>query len=427
MKQAVMTAPGVIVFRDVDIPKIGPGEVLVKIKRIGVCGSDVHVYHGKHPFTGYPVVQGHEVAGEIAEVAPDVSSFKKGDRVTIQPQVVCGICYPCRHGDYHICDNLKVMGFQTTGMASEYFAVDGAKVLKLPDSADFDEIAVIEPIAVACHCLKQSDTDLRGASIVIFGAGPIGNLVGQTAKAKGARVLITDISDFRLELAKQCGIDYTVNTRHTDVLEAIIQAFGQDKADMILDCAGNQTTVTDAVRCARKGTDTKILHGSFKNIDPAEYPCLLGHEGVGEVVEVGKNVTGSEVGDKILLPFIENPPEGYSSYWGAFSEYAVCGDWKAMANNGQGPGSDAFGEFYYTQSKLPRDIDPIDATMIITFREVLSAAKKFGFGPGKSVAIFGAGPVGLSFVKFAKILGMAPIILFDIESLCFCSPSFLSS
>lgn len=255
MKQAVMTAPGVIVFRDVDIPKIGKGEVLVKIKRIGVCGSDVHVYHGKHPFTSYPVVQGHEVAGEIAEVAPDVSGFKKGDRVTIQPQVVCGTCYPCRHGAYHICDNLKVMGFQTTGMASEYFAVDSAKVLKLSDSADFDEIAVIEPIAVACHCLKQSDTDLQGANIVVFGAGPIGNLVAQTAKAKGARVLITDISDFRLELAKQCGIDYTVNTRHTDVLEAIIEAFGQDKADLILDCAGNQTTVTDAVRCARKGTD----------------------------------------------------------------------------------------------------------------------------------------------------------------------------
>ena len=179
-------------------------------------------------------------------------------------------------------------------------------------------------------------------------------------------------------------------------------------------CEDNKVLVKTLACGVCNGTDTKILHGNFKNIDPAEYPCLLGHEGVGEVVEVGKNVTSFEVGDKILLPFIENPPEGYSSYWGAYSEYAICGDWKAMANNGQGPGSDAFGEFYYTQSKLPRDIDPIDATMIITFREVLSAAKKFGFGPGKSVAIFGAGPVGLSFAKFAKMLGMAPIILFDI-------------
>ncbi len=180
------------------------------------------------------------------------------------------------------------------------------------------------------------------------------------------------------------------------------------------ECEDNKVLVKTLACGVCNGTDTKILHGKFKNIDTSEYPCLLGHEGIGEVVKVGKNVTGFEVGDKIMLPFIENPPVGYSSYWGAYSEYAICGDWKAMANNGRGPGSDGFGEFYYTQSKLPRDIDPVDATMIITFREVLAAAKKFGFGPGKSVAIFGAGPVGLSFVKFAKILGMAPIILFDI-------------
>jgi len=179
-------------------------------------------------------------------------------------------------------------------------------------------------------------------------------------------------------------------------------------------CEDNKVVVKTLACGVCNGTDTKILHGTFKNIDVSEYPCLLGHEGVGQVVEVGKNVTSFEVGDIVMLPFIEGEIDGYSSYWGAYSEYAVCGDWKAMANNGEGPGSDAFGEFYYTQNKLPKKIDPVDAVMIITFREVLSAAKKFGFKSGKSLVIFGAGPVGLSFAKFAKILGMSPIILFDI-------------
>jgi threonine dehydrogenase-like Zn-dependent dehydrogenase len=162
------------------------------------------------------------------------------------------------------------------------------------------------------------------------------------------------------------------------------------------------------------GTDTKILHGKFKNIDVTEYPCLLGHEAIGEIVKIGKNVVSFEVGDKIMMPFSGAEDEGYSSYWGGYSEYGICSDWKAMANNGEGPGSDNFGDYIYTQSKLPKDIDPADAVMIITFREVLSSAKIFGFEANKSLAVFGAGPVGLSFIKFAKMLGVSPIIVFDI-------------
>ncbi len=104
MKQAVMTAPGAIEFRRVDMPAVQPGEVLIQIQRIGVCGSDIHVYHGLHPYTSYPVVQGHEVSGVVAEVGPGVTGFKPGDPVIFMPQVTCGECYPCRHGMYHICD-----------------------------------------------------------------------------------------------------------------------------------------------------------------------------------------------------------------------------------------------------------------------------------------------------------------------------------
>ena len=213
MLQQVMTEPGKIIFREIEMPVPGPGQVLVKIKRIGVCGSDIHVYYGEHKGTGYPVTQGHEVSGQIVQLGEGVTELSVGQKVTIEPQVVCGKCYPCRHGKYNLCEHLRVMGFQTTGTASEYFAVNADRVTALPDSMSYDEGAMIEPLAVTVHAAKRFD-ELQGAKVAILGCGPIGILLAQTVKAMGAsEVLITDISDYRLQLAKTCGADYTVNTR----------------------------------------------------------------------------------------------------------------------------------------------------------------------------------------------------------------------
>ena len=259
MKQQVMTEPGKIIFKDVPVAQPEAGEVLIKILRIGVCGSDIHVNHGKHPYTSYPVTQGHEVSGVIDKLGEGVFQFKAGDLVTIQPQVVCGKCYSCTHGGYHICDELKVMGFQTTGMASEYFCCDADRVLKLPEGMTADQGAMVEPVAVACHALSRS-ADVKDKNILVMGAGPIGNLVGQTAKGLGAsRVMITDLSDFRLSLAKEVGIDLTVNPSKTDLATAIAQSFGSDKADLILECVGVQATMEAAVANARKGTDIIVV------------------------------------------------------------------------------------------------------------------------------------------------------------------------
>lgn len=269
MKQQVMTEPGKIIFNEIEIPLPQEGEVLIKIQRIGICGSDIHVNHGSHPYTSYPVTQGHEVSGTIDSVGPGVEEYKKGDLVTIQPQVVCGVCYPCTHGQYHICDNLKVMGFQTTGMASEYFCTDADRVLKLPEGMSADEGAMVEPVAVACHSLSRS-IDISGKNIIIMGAGPIGNLVGQVAKGLGAKsVLITDISDFRLELAKEVGLDITVNPMNEDLGHQIIKSFGENRADLILECVGVKSTITSAIKNARKGTDIVVVgvFGSEAKID----------------------------------------------------------------------------------------------------------------------------------------------------------------
>lgn len=277
MLQQVMTAPGAIEFREVPMPEPGTDEALVKIMRIGVCGSDIHVYHGKHPFTKYPVTQGHEVSGKVVAVGRDVKTLRIGQRVTIEPQVFCGECYPCRTGKYNLCEKLRVMGFQTTGTASEYFAVDASKVTPLPEYMTFNEGAMIEPLAVTVHAAGRAG-DLSGKKIAVLGAGPIGNLLAQSVKALGAaETLISDISDYRLELARRCGVDHAVNTAKTDFGEALASAFGPDKADVIFDCAGNDTTINQAIRCARKGSQI-ILVAVFANMASVDLAVLNDHE-----------------------------------------------------------------------------------------------------------------------------------------------------
>ncbi len=154
MIQQVMTAPKTIEYRNVPVPEPGENQVLVKVMKLGVCGSDIHVYHGTHPFTSYPVTQGHEMSAKVVTCGTGVTGFTEGQKVTIEPQVYCGACYPCLHGKYNLCEELKVMGFQTTGAASEYFVADASKVTPLPDHMTFNEGAMIEPLAVTVHAAK---------------------------------------------------------------------------------------------------------------------------------------------------------------------------------------------------------------------------------------------------------------------------------
>lgn len=277
MLQQIMTAPGVIEFREIDRPTCKDDQVVVKVMNIGICGSDIHVYYGKHPFTKYPITQGHEVSGEIIEFGKNVKEFFMGQKVTIEPQVYCGKCYPCRHGKYNLCEELKVMGFQTTGTASEYFAVDASKVTAIPQEMSYEEGAMIEPLAVAVHGVKQMG-DVSGMKVAVLGAGPIGNLVAQTAKGMGAeRVMITDVSDYRLNKAKECGIDVCVNTKNMDFCNAMIDAFAPDKADVIYDCAGNNITMGQAIAHARKGS-VIVLVAVFASMAEIDLAVANDHE-----------------------------------------------------------------------------------------------------------------------------------------------------
>jgi len=287
MKTAIMTEPGKIIYDDIPTPEPGPGQIRVKMKVIGVCGSDIHVWHGKHPYTSYPVVQGHEISAVVEKVGQGVTDFVPGDAVTIQPQVVCGRCYPCTHGMYNDCEVLKVMGFQTTGMASEYFVTEAAKALKLPQGMSLEHGAMIEPLAVAAHAINRPKA-VENKKVLVIGGGPIGNLVAQAAKAHKADVLLSEVSAYRLQAAKTCGIK-TVNPKEMALKDAIAKEFGPDGADVIIECIGSPATIAEAVEIARKGSEIVVV-----GVVPAPCPINMGFVQDHELTVIGSAMYRTE-------------------------------------------------------------------------------------------------------------------------------------
>lgn len=260
MRQAIMPVPGRIEFRDVQEP--GPlkgNEILLRIKKIGICGSDIHVFHGKHPSTPYPVVQGHEYSAIVEAVGDEVTNVKPGMKATARPQLVCGKCGPCKRGQYNACQELKVQGFQAPGVAQDLFVVTDDRIVPFSDTMTFEQGAMIEPAAVGAHSTSRV-ADIRGKNVVVSGAGTIGNLVAQFAKARGAKkVLITDVSDYRLDIARKCGIEGTLNVQETSFPEGIGTFFGDEGFQVGMEAAGVQSSLDVLMQYVEKGGDIVIL------------------------------------------------------------------------------------------------------------------------------------------------------------------------
>ena len=258
MLQMTLVSAESITSGEVSVPSAGAGQVVVKIASSGICGSDIHAYYNKHPFISLPIVTGHEFSGTIAEVGEGVTDLTVGDRVTVMPQVYCEECINCKSGRYNICTTLKVIGCQTPGASQELLAVDAKLVLKLPDDMSFDVGAMLEPIAVGVHACRRAG-GVQNKKVLVLGAGTIGNFAAQAAKALGAEsVMITDMINPRLELAKKCGIDHTVNIAEQDLPAEILKNFGEDGADLIIECVGLQSAIDQAINIGRKGSDIVV-------------------------------------------------------------------------------------------------------------------------------------------------------------------------
>jgi len=272
MKQVRTTAPFTFQFEEVPVPEITASEVLLKIDFVGVCASDLQIYHGKHRFMTFPVILGHETAATVIKAGEQVTGFAEGDKVTLEPQVFCGECFPCKSGRFNVCEKLSVIGVHRDGCSREYMAIDTKYLHKVPSSMKPELIALVEPFAVGVGSVRRS-ARLAGANVAVIGAGTIGNFTAQAAKALGAgKVMITDISQSKLDWAGECGVDYCVNTKDKNLKESIKECFGARRADIIIDCAANPAVFKSVLEAARQSSEI-IITGNYK--EPVEFSVPL--------------------------------------------------------------------------------------------------------------------------------------------------------
>lgn len=250
MKAVVFIEPRRLIVEERPVPEIGSGDVLVKVHACGVCGTDMHIFAGEH-IVRFPVVPGHEFSGEIADVGPEVTSVGVGDRVTIDPNIFCHTCSFCADGQVHLCENLTAVGVNYDGGFAEYCRVPASQVYRVPDSVSLDDAAFAEPLACCIHGLDRADL-IPGRVAVVLGAGSIGLLMVQLARAAGARVLVSEPDETKRRLASELGASACIDPTSRDVVEEVFQLTDRG-ADVVIECAGLPRTAETAPKLARRG------------------------------------------------------------------------------------------------------------------------------------------------------------------------------
>lgn len=241
MKALRCDEPGKLTVVQRDIPSAGPGEVLVRIRRVGICGTDYHIFHGNQPYLEYPRVIGHELAGEIAE-APAGSSLQIGDIVCIEPYLYCSTCRACRQGKTNCCQHLQVLGVHRDGGACEYIAVPERNVVPAA-GLGLDEAAMVEFLAIGAHGVQRSGAGPT-SRVAVVGAGPIGIAAAIFAKARGAEVSVLDMNTRRLAFCKdEIGVAHVFEVS-TDIDERLKAATDGDFFDVVLDATGSPKSMT---------------------------------------------------------------------------------------------------------------------------------------------------------------------------------------
>jgi Threonine dehydrogenase and related Zn-dependent dehydrogenases len=222
MKAAVLYGGYDLRLVDMPMPTLTADGVLIRVKAMGICGSDIHAYHGKHATVVYPRVIGHEVVGEVVAVGDDVSKVKAGNHVVMDPVVSCGHCPACLSGRGNVCRDVKCMGVAAEGGCAEYIVLPQSNVHQIPADIPWDEAALIEPYTIGAQITSRGGV-AAGETFLVMGAGPIGLVALQAAKRRRARVIVTDISEGRLELARRLDADVTINPQRQDLAVAVSQ------------------------------------------------------------------------------------------------------------------------------------------------------------------------------------------------------------
>ncbi len=249
-------------------PKPGPDEVAVKIAYCGICGTDMHVFHGNMDArVGFERVIGHEMSGVLAEVGDGVDGLAVGQKVVVRPLDHCGACPACEAGHQHICHKLKFLGLDTDGAMQDIWVVPAHTIHVLPDDMAMDHAALIEPVAVASHDVRLSGLT-AGEDVVVIGGGPIGVLVAMVARDAGGDVVISEVNRTRLDIAEKLGFA-TVNPAEVDLQDAINERTGGKGADVVFEVSGTQPGVDamTAVAATRARLVMVAIHAQKPQID----------------------------------------------------------------------------------------------------------------------------------------------------------------
>jgi len=257
MKALVHTAPYVMELQDWPMPEYGPQDLLIRVRACGICGSDVKGYSGKTGRRQPPIIMGHEAAGVVEAVGDHVAGFAPGDRVAFDSTVYCLRCEYCLSGQVNMCANRQVVGvsegtFRRHGAMAEYVVVPYWIAVHLPDSVTFEQAALIETVSIGVHAANRTPVRLNDTAVVV-GAGGVGLAAVQAIRLKGAgRVIVTDLSEPRLALARRLGADVTVRAGEPGTEDALRAATGPEGADVVVEAVGVPATVDAALAITRK-------------------------------------------------------------------------------------------------------------------------------------------------------------------------------
>lgn len=231
-----------LVIQDLEQPVIkNPEDVLVKVKRVGICGSDMHIYHGTNPLATYPRIPGHEVAGEVVEVGSGVKGVKPGDYVVVEPIRYCGECYACRKGRPNVCQSLSVFGVHEDGGMRELFVLPERQLHVVDPELDWNEAVLAEPLTIGAQAVWRGDVQ-ESDTVLIQGSGPIGICILKMAKLQGAKVIMTDLEEERLAFARENGADEVINAREESVEEKIMELTDGEGPNVVIDAVCLPTT-----------------------------------------------------------------------------------------------------------------------------------------------------------------------------------------
>lgn len=269
MKTLVCTTPGTLEYSEAGKPELKSNHAIIKIKRIGICGTDLHAFEGTQPFFNYPRILGHELAGELVE-ADNAPGFETGEMVTFIPYFNCGECIACRSGKPNCCTHIQVCGVHTDGGMAEYLQVPSYSLVH-GDGLSADELALVEPLAIGAHGIRRAGVQ-PGEFVLVIGAGPIGLGIMEFARIAGAQVIAMDINQQRLAFCKdKLQVHYTINPAKEDAMEALKVITNNDFPTVIIDATGSQKAINNAFQYLAHG-GRYILVGLQKDAISVSHP-----------------------------------------------------------------------------------------------------------------------------------------------------------